>query len=78
MNPLQFECIMKIIQKYPRTLEDDLRCCEREGVDIVFAPDDEQMYGLLGKLVLKVGSLSTIFEGKNSSRSFRWCLSSSV
>ena len=32
-------------KKYPRTLKEDLAHCRQLGVDIVFAPDDEAMYG---------------------------------
>lgn len=30
---------------YPRTLEADLKACEKEGVSVVFTPSDEMMYG---------------------------------
>jgi len=43
VNPLQFG-LSEDLARYPRTLQDDLRTCQREGVAIVFAPPVEAMY----------------------------------
>ena len=32
------------LDRYPRTLDEDLKICEREGVDIVFAPSVDEVY----------------------------------
>jgi len=43
VNPTQFGP-EEDFKHYPRDLESDSRICERENVDIVFAPSDEEMY----------------------------------
>lgn len=44
VNPIQF-CPGEDYEKYPRTLDDDTKLAEDSGVDIVFAPSAEEMYG---------------------------------
>ncbi|MBW8040759.1 MAG: pantoate--beta-alanine ligase [Planctomycetes bacterium] len=43
VNPTQFGP-GEDYKKYPRPLEDDLEICRNAGVDVVFAPAQEQMY----------------------------------
>ena len=43
VNPLQFDR-KDDLERYPRTLEADLRTCEELGVDLVFAPSAKEMY----------------------------------
>lgn len=43
VNPTQFGA-NEDLAKYPRTLEADLEIAKREGVDIVFTPDNSVMY----------------------------------
>jgi len=44
VNPIQFGP-SEDFDKYPRTLEADTTLCNGEGVDIVFAPSADEMYG---------------------------------
>lgn len=44
VNPIQFGP-SEDFDKYPRTLEADTKLCDGEGVDIVFAPSANEMYG---------------------------------
>jgi len=43
VNPVQF-CPGEDYEKYPRTLDDDVKLCDENGVDIVFSPSPEEMY----------------------------------
>ncbi len=44
INPIQFGP-SEDLGKYPKTLEEDLNMCKNAGVDIVFAPTPNEMYG---------------------------------
>ena len=44
VNPIQFGP-SEDFDKYPRTLDADMELCDSEGVDIVFAPSADEMYG---------------------------------
>ena len=43
VNPLQFDR-KDDLERYPRTLDADLRICNELGVDVVFAPSVDEMY----------------------------------
>lgn len=43
VNPLQFGA-NEDFSRYPRTLEQDCQSLEKNGVDVVFAPDERELY----------------------------------
>ena len=63
VNPLQFGA-GEDLDRYPRTLEDDLELCLREGASLVFTPTPDVVYPD-GDPVVRVsaGSLGEGFEG---------------
>ncbi|MBM7051607.1 MULTISPECIES: pantoate--beta-alanine ligase [unclassified Rothia (in: high G+C Gram-positive bacteria)] len=64
VNPLQFGPD-EDFEKYPRTLEADAQLAGEAGVDIIFAPDVEEMYpGGSPLITVSSGSLGGLFEGK--------------
>ena len=78
VNPMQF-APGEDLDRYPRTLPDDLIVCEKEGVDIVFAPAVDEVYpgwvstgstsggvstgSTSGRVTIDPGPLATILEG---------------
>src|SRR5574344_181238 len=44
VNPIQF-CPGEDYDKYPRTLDNDVKLAESIGADIIFAPSPDEMYG---------------------------------
>lgn len=63
VNPLQFGP-NEDFDKYPRTLSADLEACRAERVDLVFAPDRDEMYPGGSPLVtLDAGPMGEILEG---------------
>ena len=44
VNPLQFGA-NEDLAAYPRDFDADLAMCEREGVDVIFHPSADEMYG---------------------------------
>ncbi len=77
VNPLQFGA-GEDLDRYPRTLEADLKLCEREGVDVVFAPVVAEVYpeGAVtdANVTIEPGELATILEGRVRPGHFRGVL----
>jgi pantoate--beta-alanine ligase len=74
VNPLQFGAD-EDLDRYPRTLDDDLDICEREGVDLVFAPRVEEVYpGGEPLVTVEPGPLGTELEGASRPGHFRGVL----
>lgn len=63
LNPLQF-APGEDLDKYPRTFAADLSLCEREGVDVLFAPTPDEIYPHGEPLVrVAAGPVGDILEG---------------
>ena len=74
VNPTQFGP-REDFTRYPRDLQRDLNLCRSEGVNVVFAPDDEAMYpglhqGRYSTYVVEE-KLSAIMEGASRPGHFR-------
>jgi pantoate--beta-alanine ligase len=62
VNSLQFGA-GEDLERYPRTLNDDLAICAEEGVDVVFAPAHEQMYASEEMITVRPGPMGELLEG---------------
>lgn len=63
VNPAQFNNPADL-QKYPRTLDNDLQMLEKVGCDAVFCPDDSEMYDQAPIVKFDFGHLDKVMEGK--------------
>ena len=63
VNPLQFGP-NEDLDKYPRTLDQDLAACEQERVDLVFAPSAREMYPERQFVMVDPGPAGETFEGE--------------
>jgi pantoate--beta-alanine ligase len=77
VNPTQFGA-GEDLDRYPRTLEADLKVCEREGVDVVFAPEVAEMYphgtGSDDGVMVRPGPLAKVLEGRTRKGHYRGVL----
>ncbi len=64
VNPIQFNK-PEDLEKYPRTLDSDLRQLEDTGCDAVFCPDSEEMYPEKETKVFDFGHMDKVMEGKH-------------
>jgi pantoate--beta-alanine ligase len=64
VNPLQFGP-NEDLARYPRTFDDDVALCAREGVDVLFAPTVDEVYpGGQPQVTVDPGPLAEVLEGK--------------
>ncbi len=74
VNPTQFG-VNEDLAKYPRDLRRDQRLCRDAGVDVLFVPDDQQMYpvpeGAKFSTYVVEGMLSKEMEGASRPAHFR-------
>jgi pantoate--beta-alanine ligase len=74
VNPTQF-APTEDFSRYPRDLAGDAKLCRKEGVDVIFAPSDKEMYPQgngagFSTFVVEEG-LSRLMEGKSRPTHFR-------
>ena len=70
VNPTQFGP-GEDFEKYPRPLDADLEICKKAGVDVVFAPTKEQMYGAENLTWINVEKLTEQLCGQSRPVHFR-------
>lgn len=64
VNPTQFNN-PEDLKKYPRMPEKDFKILENAGIDVIFFPDEEEIYpgGRQDKSIFNFGSLENVMEG---------------
>jgi pantoate--beta-alanine ligase len=70
VNPTQF-APGEDLEKYPRNLQEDLAKCKDVGVDVVFAPADQQMYPPGFSTYVNVEKLTGVLCGASRPLHFR-------
>jgi len=70
VNPTQFDR-KEDFARYPRDLSKDAELLAREGVDLLFAPEPEEMYPPGAATFVEVAGLSDKLEGKSRPGHFR-------
>jgi pantoate--beta-alanine ligase len=73
VNPLQFGA-GEDYKRYPRPFEADLKLAEKEGMDVVFAPADKEMYPGVSEIVVEPGRLGDVLCGASRPGHFRGVL----
>jgi pantoate--beta-alanine ligase len=63
VNPLQFGA-GEDLERYPRTIERDLEICAEEGVSVVFAPTQREMYPAAPQVTVDPGPAGRLLEGE--------------
>jgi pantoate--beta-alanine ligase len=70
VNPTQFGPA-EDLERYPRTLDEDLAMCRRDGVDLVFTPTAESMYPPGFRTFVEVHGLQDLLCGATRPGHFR-------
>jgi pantoate--beta-alanine ligase len=63
VNRLQFAPTEDFAQ-YPRTLEDDCKLLQKQGVNVVFAPDDKDIFSIQQDFLIEPSPLANTLEGE--------------
>lgn len=64
VNPTQFNNL-KDLEKYPRTIEDDIQLLKSQGCDLLYLPSEKEIYPDKNKTYkIEFGDLDKIMEGK--------------
>ena len=63
VNRLQFAPTEDFTQ-YPRTLEDDCKLLQKQGVNVIFAPDDKDIYSVPQDFLIDPSPLANTLEGE--------------
>jgi pantoate--beta-alanine ligase len=63
VNPTQFNN-PEDLQKYPRTIERDIQMLQQVHCDVLFSPNDEELYPSKAAISLSFGHLDHVMEGK--------------
>lgn len=63
VNPAQFNK-QEDLEKYPRTIEEDLEKLEKAGCDLVFIPEADEIYPGKPELSINLGVISEELEGR--------------
>jgi pantoate--beta-alanine ligase len=64
VNPTQFAA-GEDLDQYPRTLDNDIQLLNQVGVDLVFAPDNDQIYPAGFSTLIQPPKVSLTFEGEH-------------
>ena len=67
VNPLQFGP-GEDLDRYPRALDDDMAVCRDEGVAVLFAPSEAEMYPDVPTVTVDPGPVGELFEGESQQR----------
>jgi len=70
VNPTQFDSA-EDLSRYPRTREQDLQCCRDAGVDVVFAPECDEMVGSASQTWIEAGEPAQSLCGRSRPGHFR-------
>lgn len=70
VNPIQFDR-QDDLDHYPRPLEEDIEVCRKAGVDLVFTPSAQEMYGEADDVLVEPGSAAGNLCGRYRPGHFR-------
>lgn len=70
VNPIQFG-INEDLERYPRDLQSDIKKCEAQGVDVIFAPSVKEMYPDGFSSTVDVGDIGEKIAGESRPGHFK-------